>query len=196
MSKAFQIKGFPEYYVTDTGDVYSRISGRIIKLKPQKSNYLLVCLFKNAKRHEKSIHRLVAKTFIPNPENKPQVNHKNGIKTDNRVENLEWCTASENQLHSVRVLGHKPVPPFKNKLGKECLLPVNIVLQIKNGKILATFYGLEEASRITGVWSQNIRKCCLGERNSAGGYQWKIQGKYYKGNVTNKVMANASKKRK
>lgn len=69
--------------------------------------YNQITLCKSGKMKRISIHRLVATHFIPNTENKPFINHINGIKTDNRVENLEWCTPSENNLHMYRVLGHK-----------------------------------------------------------------------------------------
>ena len=98
--------------VSDNGDVYTldhkniRKNGRIDnrkgkKLKPckDKYGYYKVILTNNGVRKEFTIHRLVAKAFIPNPENKPTVNHKNGIKTDNNVNNLEWATIKENQIH-------------------------------------------------------------------------------------------------
>ena len=109
MSKAFQIKNFPDYYVTDRGDVYSvdyNHTGRIKKMKTGivSSGYVGVSLCHDKTIVSRLVHRLVAEAFIPNINNKQQVNHKNGIKTDNRVENLEWSTSQENMRHAYRVL--------------------------------------------------------------------------------------------
>lgn len=103
------------YHVSDFGNVKrleqrrSNILTRGISIYKEKTlkptlysnGYLFVDLCKNGTKKSTSIHRIVAISFIQNPENKPQVNHKNGIKTDNRLENLEWNTMSENQKHSI-----------------------------------------------------------------------------------------------
>lgn len=81
--------------------------GKWLKNKINKRDgYVYIILNKNKKQITRKVHRFVALTFLPNPEKKSQINHKNGIKTDNRVSNLEWCTPSENQKHSV-LLGLK-----------------------------------------------------------------------------------------
>lgn len=74
--------------------------GKLKKLVPDKNGYLRTSFYKDAKSIRRGAHQMVALAFIPNPDNKPFINHKNGIKTDNRVENLEWCTPEYNEKHA------------------------------------------------------------------------------------------------
>lgn len=125
-----------------------------------KNGYNYVLLYKNKIRKIKKIHQLVSRAFIPNSENKPCVNHINGVKTDNRVKNLEWCTHSENMQHAL-------------KTGLIKTMKKVLMLDL-NGKELLIFDGVRKAGRETGVSNSGISACCLGQRQSAGGYKWEF----------------------
>jgi hypothetical protein len=88
------------YSVSSLGRIYSHIGQKLISIKPHKTfGYVVVPLGRKINRQAFRIHRLVAEAFVPNPFNKKEVNHKNKDKADNRIENLEWMNASENQNH-------------------------------------------------------------------------------------------------
>lgn len=96
------LKGFEEYYsITEDGKIFSKRKQRFLKLSLKKNGYVYIELNVAGNVYYKRVHRLVAETYIPNPDNKPMVNHKDGNKSNNYYTNLEWVSGSENNIHAI-----------------------------------------------------------------------------------------------
>ena len=121
-----------DYYVTETGEVFSGKQNKLKQLKPGNTRgYLMVGLMiEGKKRIYKLIHRLVGETFIPNPENYPQINHIDGNKSNNHVTNLEWCTSSHNVRHSFQ-MGLSTIPDNKGEKHGRSKLTEQQILEIR-----------------------------------------------------------------
>jgi hypothetical protein len=151
----------------------SVIKEKIRKQFFDKKGYLIRGLYKNKKEKKKKVHRLVAEAFIPNPENKKEVNHKKGIKHDSRASELEWVTRSENRLHGFKVLNW--IPSHKGKLGKLNHLSVKVNQLSLSGKLVKKWDSMADAAREFGIISSSISRACL-KHKPYFGFNWE----YYK----------------
>jgi len=152
------IEEFPDYKVSKDGKIYTTKRKKV--MKTFRASYTRVKLFKNGKPKMRFVHTLVAKAYIPNPENKSLVNHKNGDRHDNRVENLEWMTHKENAQHACDN-GLCPKPKGKP------------VIQLDHtGSEITRFNSLKEAAAATGAHPDTITLVCKGIRKRSGGWKW------------------------
>jgi len=143
--------------ISSDGEVFGRGGKRLSKYF-DKDGYEYVLVSIAGKRRKLLVHRLVANAFLPNDNNLPQVNHKDGNKANNEVDNLEWITNSENQMHNRYVLGN--ITGFRD-------VPV---ICVETGK---KYKSTREAWRDTGAGYPHISECIRGKRKTAGGYHWR-----------------------
>lgn len=160
------IKGYGGLYqVSDQGRVRSLKFGKelILKSARDKGGYLMVAICKNGEQKTYRIHRLVAQTFIPNPDNLPEVNHKDEDKTNNSVQNLEWCSSKYNVNFGTRT----------RRMSEKRSKPV--LQYTKSGEFVKEWKSATDVQRNLGFAKQHISDCCTGRYKSANGYIWKYK---------------------
>ena len=143
----------------------------ILKSAADSWGYRRVAL-RNTKLNTKKVHRLVAQAFLPNPDKKPEVNHRNGIKHDNRVENLEWTTPSENFRHAIRT------GLFVHPSGAKHYLSKPTLQFTKEMVLVAEWPNANMAAKSLGVGRGNIFSCIKGKSSTAYGFIWKYKDEF------------------
>ena len=158
------------YQVSNQGRVKSLWFGKERILKPgrEKKGYLQVCLSKNGKMKHYKVHRLVGQSFIQNPNNLPEINHRDEDKTNNRVENLEWCDRKYNNNYG----NHNQKVFEKTTNGK---LSKPVLQYTKDGIFVKEWKSTHDVERNLGYDQSHISRCCLGKLKSTYGFVWKYK---------------------
>lgn len=157
------IKGYEGIYaITSCGRVWSYKRGKFLKPRPDKDGYLRVNLCLNYKQKTVFIHRLVAEAYLPNPDNLPEVNHKDEIKTHNWINNLEWCTRLYNINYGTKV--ERMLKTRAKTRGKK-------IICVETGEI---FNSQKEAAEKYGISQGNLSRACRGIIQTCGGYHWRF----------------------
>lgn len=175
------IKDYEDLYsITNSGRVWSKLrdgsGGHTVKwLKPdtKPNGYQTVTLVKNKVKQRFLLHRLVAISYIENPQNKPYVNHLDGNKQNNCVSNLEWCTGSENEQHSYTVLNKQASKHCLGKTGYESHRGKEVGQYTLEDELIATYGSGADAARSVGCSQTSISAVCTGKRTNYKGYIWK-----------------------
>lgn len=186
------IDEYPDYMVSNMGRVKSierndyrgrNLKSKILTPRYNTRGYISVVLYKNGKPQTFRVNRLVAQVFIPNPENKPEVDHINANKFDNRVENLRWVTHKENMNNPIYInnlskrIGGKNNPQF-GRTGKMSPNSKPIIQFTLNGEFVRKWNCAADAERENGYNSNRIRTCCKDNSKTSGGYRWGYENEY------------------
>ena len=175
------VKGYDgRYLVSNTGFIYSKISNKVLKPNKMNNGYLSVELFKDGKSKRLLIHRIVAEAFIDNPESLPIVNHKDEDKTNNSVDNLEWCTQKYNANYGNALEKKKRNRTVSDAVKNSLLLgsksrQIPLLQFTKSGEFLKRFNSAVEAGRLLKINASHIGENCKKIRKSAGGFCWQYE---------------------
>jgi len=159
-----------DYKVSNTGSVFNIKTRNYLSGSHDSRGYVVVSIYSQEKLYSKKIHRLVAEAFIPNPENKPQVNHIDGNKQNNHVSNLEWNSPSENGKHAYRTGLHKPLPPEKVTFTKFSIEQIEMACKEMEKDELSLY----DIYRITGVNEKILADIRIGNIWKSISYKYKF----------------------
>lgn len=178
------IQGYENLYqISSNGRVKSLGNGnsnnskeRILKQGKNKYGYCVVKLCNEGKLKSFLVHRLVAQAFIPNVDNKPQIDHINTDRTDNRVENLRWVTNQENCNNPISKINYSIIQKGKPRL----TLQKPILQFSKEGEFIKKWQSVTQVGDELNIHKGNIISCCKGKLNTCGGYIWRYTDDYEK----------------